>query len=705
MIKERKFLKHPKEEFKELGRFTKNIFNKEYYKAIPGYFKTNKPENKLILSTTGSAAFSCISWGMFWEVVLNNSLFGLTYAGMGLAALTVPTIFKPNIDLYRLFSTKKEDLETIVNITKNSDETNNLTKIMGLLSYNDFSKIEKKELEDIAKSSHPTLENYLENIPKLNEIKNKKVRKFAFQDFLVRPHSFEPDQFKIIEKCENEQSQELALLTKNKNPYGTSFEYFLEKKINPEFIETYKNAIENDWTHSTEFHILEKCLEKFDQEFIELTKYAIKRRIDYSAIRKIEYNYEKFTANEKNRKLTKSIMRKSSRNFIDDQITFLKYLVNDENNGQEIINKIANLGRKKIERIIRKTSPLITLYGEGSVEYIKEFLENNEIENLPQLFNSIEDRIKEYFNIESIDTTLTKDEIGYLIKGYNKNREDENSYRFVSSVLEGKTLHEYYDEDTNVTSTEISFFPVWDNGYFNEIESTIELSIDSKKIAKENYLEAIEHLNDFGLEIEITTNYQKHTEELLDKIEGLEGKLIEDAREHLELLKQIRFGQKIESSSLTYRTGDLKDWAFIGEYRRQTCLSLTRMNSVCTLSMAGQENTIPFIVSTEINEKEVIIKRAILRYNEKYLIIDDIYGEEINFLPEVHKFANELELKLVVPEKMKDSLSKEDQKFLTQNTNKKEKVIEKVNAMIYSDSGRGRKKNQEFEYEAYVINS
>ena len=54
---------------------------------------------------------------------------------------------------------------------------------------------------------------------------------------------------------------------------------------------------------------------------------------------------------------------------------------------------------------------------------------------------------------------------------------------------------------------------------------------------------------------------------------------------------------------------------------------------------------------------------------------------------------------------MKDSLSKEDQKFLTQNTNKKEKVIEKVNAMIYSDSGRGRKKNQEFEYEAYVINS
>ena len=309
------------------------------------------------------------------------------------------------------------------------------------------------------------------------------------------------------------------------------------------------------------------------------------------------------------------------------------------------------------------------------------------------------------FNIESIDTTLTKDEIGYLIKGYNKNREDENSYRFVSSVLEGKTLHEYYDEDTNVTSTEISFFPVWDNGYFNEIESTIELSIDSKKIAKENYLEAIEHLNDFGLEIEITTNYQKHTEELLDKIEGLEGKLIEDAREHLELLKQIRFGQKIESSSLTYRTGDLKDWAFIGEYPRQTCLSLTRMNSVCTLSMAGQENTIPFIVSTEINEKEVIIKRAILRYNEKYLIIDDIYGEEINFLPEVHKFANELELKLVVPEKMKDSLSKEDQKFLTQNTNKKEKVIEKVNAMIYSDSGRGRKKNQEFEYEAYVINS
>ena len=116
----------------------------------------------------------------------------------------------------------------------------------------------------------------------------------------------------------------------------------------------------------------------------------------------------------------------------------------------------------------------------------------------------------------------------------------------------------------------------------------------------------------------------------------------------------------------------------------------------------GMDEAIKFLEKR--HGKEVFVNRSLLRIYEDKLIVDDIYGEKVDFISEAHNFSQQLGLDLVIPVNMESRLSSNDIDYVVRNSSSnKETIEEKINGLIYSDAVPGKIKDRQINYSAFII--
>jgi hypothetical protein len=280
-----------------------------------------------------------------------------------------------------------------------------------------------------------------------------------------------------------------------------------------------------------------------------------------------------------------------------------------------------------------------------------------------------------------------------IIRGYKKNRTVKNAELLFSKVLAGESLWQYREEIGNLAGFKKNMAAIaepWIEGYANSVDAQGTVKLNSEAIAKDNYFEALDHLRSIGIEVDAKEDIFMHAIELINTNSHRQEILALDALEHLHLVRNYQGKKDIEVEQIEYATGGLKEYLFIGYCPTDTCLGLHRINSDCLISMIGQSNTLPFFVYASHNDKKTMLGRSILRIEEDRLVVDDIYGKNLDFIPEVKKFADNLGLKVLIPNRLSYRLTDKDKEFAKSNLLFGDYVKGSTQGLYYSDSLGGR---------------
>jgi hypothetical protein len=366
------------------------------------------------------------------------------------------------------------------------------------------------------------------------------------------------------------------------------------------------------------------------------------------------------------------------------------------------LGKINSLGRKKKLRLFDTLSKFNGIYTTTLIsKELTDFLETHEISEFDLFVENQHRKVLNQFGIDKLPDSILTYEFQYLYAGYYKNKDDPNALPLVSSVLQEKSLLEYREMQLGRSLDGI--LAALHKPFLQKKQVDEEFVIDSKRIGKENYDEALIILERAGVSEERDGNYMAHATSLVERYKASENEVIQEAVEHLEKVIDSQNRKNIKTNELIYKTGNLKDFAFIGEYPRETCLGFSRMNSKYMMSMATQPTIMPFIVAIENEEgKEILVSRALLRVYEDRLIVDDIYGESVDILDPIAEYASSIGLEIGIPERQYDSLTSSDKQFVKKNFSFAT-IDEHIEYAIYSDSLGGRIENQTKTYEAHIM--
>jgi hypothetical protein len=309
----------------------------------------------------------------------------------------------------------------------------------------------------------------------------------------------------------------------------------------------------------------------------------------------------------------------------------------------------------------------------------------------------IKAEISRYFNNITISESISERDFLNVIAGYVNNRnKSEYSKDIFSSFLTGETLWEYREKlpetvqfKKQFENINPHFYEAWKKGYYNQVK-TNNLTIKFKDFALENYHEAIAHLTKAGYEVDEQDNFYSHATELIEKYSKINSPLVVDAIEHLKIIDANKKINIIKADQLIYKTADFRDFLFIGNIPRQTCLALNRSNSDCLLSMINQPNTIPFLIYAAKDKTEIPIGRCILRIEDRKMIIDDIYSAKVDFIDEICNFAQQLSLIPKLPQQMMNNISSHDVEYCKKNGIIFDYMQGSTAGLYYSDSLGGR---------------
>lgn len=708
-LQKRTFLGSPLEQLNELGRSIKNLASLDHYRAIPKFIGDKKEVYKGHMSWP-MWAISAMNY--FNYSVLGNPFFGL----MGVFTNPVVLALKEATgDIHHTLSLKKDDLESLLRITEAHKKLKgrpsfDFQQAFNVFTRNEFDASERKEMEHLLSNNdlyyHYPDKYFSEMRPELAEFKDAEIRALAFKNFLISGSIGNKKNLKIIEQAPKSTGRDLALILARNNPaylHESTLNFFLSPGLREADKAVYQLAIESGVDYSSHFKSLKRIIEKNDSDLVDsLVKYMARNKKApgvSNTLDNLSVYYGDYTENPQIKSLTELVLTKGAREILPDTLQSLRYMASTPE-GIETAELVNSYGKKKKLQLIRRMTPLIKLYGLESIGIINKAIKQDGEVDILQFFDSMNEHIKNYFQIQQISPSLTKKDISYLLNGYNANRSNPESRQFIGSVLRGDSLWSYRESFSKEVLEELD--PKWLSGFKHEVTKKVKLDVKSEEIAYENYAEAIAHLQEDGMDIELRTDYRAHATELLEKITQTNKTLVNDAREHLQRTIRTQKDTQVEVSKITYRTGNLRDFAFIGEYPQQTCLGLGRSNSKYTIGMAKNANILPFIVSAEHEDKEVVLKRGFLRCSEDKLIIDDLYGPQIDFLKEVAKFACSLGREIVIPEAMMTRLTEEDQNYIKKSLKKRE-ISEYFKEPIYSDSARSSNRgNVECKYEAYL---
>jgi hypothetical protein len=686
-LKKRTFLGQPKEQLKEGKRFVENLVSIDHYKALGQILKTNKsPRPSLVEITTTFAMCALLVQSPIRAVASAVFIPYLMYLG--------PVLNKS----YNIMSSKKEDLETIIDVAQKRDHEV-LNKFITLLNYNDFTDTEKKDFSFIAKNTNLNLKYYIEKErPKYNTIKNDRLRRIILKQAHWDISDKDLETYHKIESCEKPINKELCIFLKEKGAYNSSIMDFLDLDIKKEHEEMYFAMAEEKYTYIGYYKEALQFYKKADSKGRAAFLSCLKRGALTQAIYNIAWQYKELNKNADYQELTNLVLSKGEKESISNSLNAIRYLSNHENGGDKIANQINNLGKKRKIKLLKSMGPLISLYGSSAIDILQKYLEKGNDNSIDSLLKDVQKEILNKLGVNEINPKLSPADINYLLAGYCKNKSIDSSEKFFSAVFCGEKLWDFRHENNDTINSE------WKSGYHNQIVCNLKTKVDKSRIDEQNYTEALEHLNSAGLKIESSIDIQTHAAELILKIKNKTGTLIDDAKGHLEeILKNTR-GKEIETSKLIYRTGDLQDFAFIGEYPQNTCLSLTRTNSKYTISMANNSKILPFLVEGITSDSSTVLNRCLLRTNETGIVIDDVYGSKIDMLEEIIIFANKCNSNLIVPTKMLDKFSDKDQKSITDKV-KTSLIVETFDKPIYSDTCNNACAGEGIiqKYEAYLI--
>ena len=501
----------------------------------------------------------------------------------------------------------------------------------------------KKDMLKLNKIKDPKLINFMLSSPKLEHT----------QEIINIQNS---EEFKNMDEGFNKDllCQSLAV-----QPYAIKLKEFKDincKKENEQFLMA---AAKQGW-YITHLEHLEKDLEKFSYLKKHFTR-LLERGFDYFSIVSL-FNDEIKTLSKEGQKITDILLKKASK---DSLVESLNAIVNlDKTDSEGIIKKISQLGKKKIIKAFNRLAPLIQLY-EHPAQEIEEYLQKQEDFSDTKKFNSfLEEKINAYFGLEKISDDITFAEKTYLLRGYCQNRQEDFSKDFIRAVLAGEDTFDFKGRNKLLTKTESK---EWVKGYYKEKEDSANVQIDFPQMIKDNYEEALDHLKNAGFKFKKQNDMMATASSLIPQLEkSTEDILIKDALEHLKLmLKLTKQNKKIKGSSLIYKTGNLKDMAFIGEKPNQTCLGLGRSNSRYTVGMAHNYHILPFIISANTEFNEVPLERSILRLVGDYILIDDIYGQKLDFVDHVNEFAKQVGKDVIISKKMSEKLTEKDKNLFS----------------------------------------
>jgi hypothetical protein len=710
-IKTRTLLGSPLEQLREAGRSIKNLTSLEHYKAIPKFIHAGKKGigNNLVLNP-----------GWLFDLEILAFYAGTNFSVFGIAPLILNPItynlIKTAVNVQRTLSLKKENLESLVKISDNlrkqkKPDSSDFGFAFDLFTRNEFNEQERKEIETLYSEEYVWdhyKNNYFKEVrEQLAGFKHKEVRELAFAKFLKSGSIYSKEIYNKIDSAEDSTSRELAMIhIGKKSPYSDhgSTDFFLENKFNSEDKEMYELAVDSVDCYASDLKLLKELIARGDEGINDSLKKYFRRNSDSrgnsSIIFFLNTAYNDCTSNPDIRSLTELVLAKGSREFMSDTLFSIKNMSKTEE-GRETARVINNYGKKKKIQAMRGLASLMSLYGHDCLEILTNKLKQEKNNDLIEILGDMNRHITDYFQIDGISDSLTKKDISYLIRGYNNTRDVPESKYFIGAVLRGDSLWDYRKSIDDKFSEGIN--PGWIGGYRREVSKKIKVNVRNSNIAYENYAEAIKHLKEEGMDVELKEDYFEHARILIKEISEKNQALIKDAREHLQIAMKHHRDSEIEAEKIIYRTGNLKDFAFIGEYPQETCLNLSRSNSKYTIGMAKNKNILPFLVSTEYSGHEVILKRGFLRCFEDKLIVDDLYGAPVDFVKEAAMFACTLEKEIVIPTEMMSRLTQEDQKYVQKHLARKE-IREFFRDPVYSDSAgyKSTRGNVECKYGVYL---
>jgi len=703
---------------KKLSNIVKNLFKAKPYKLAGKGFVLNIKSYVDIIKSQENTKNKILSalierQGMYllWSatsIISGGPLFGLTaFAGLeGILA---------SRSLYATLKCDEKKLGLIEEAMNNPS-----------LEFSNYNKIANLDLDLESPKKQELFKQYIKNVdPSWDWLSNEtleeinKITNEGFIDLILEKginNLYHNMLNKIAESQELEEFQNLEegfmkdlfrnLLVNDYSFGWASIKSALKEldgiEFNKKYEEYYLSAAKHRWALS-DIEGLEKTLNK-SSYVKEYFNHLLKRGFSQHDI---TWNIADYTKNKEISKDAKRILdiifKKAERVSMINSLKTISQL--EKLNEKEVLKQIASLGKKRVHKLLNSVNPLVELYGDSVGEVLGEYIAQGHDFSSPTIvkdFNEfLEAKILSYFDIEKVSKNLNLSEKAYLLRGYNKNKDVDNAKEFTSAVLSGIPTFEFKKRPENIDE---KVSEVWEKGYFAEEEKSISLKLDMSQTTKDNYNEALEHLERAEFKFNLANDMYETASVLIPQLEGEQDPLLQDALEHLKFVTKHKISYEyIEGNSISYKTGDLKDMAFIGVKPQSTCLNLERQNSDCTISMASKYNVLPFLVSVKTNEEEFPSQRALLRLEGDYLIVDDIYrgilSDKLDFIEHVNNFAKSMGKTVAISKRELDKLSDNDQKKFKENT----ELEYHVGELIYSDSLAGRVKDNLIKHKYFIL--